>query len=117
MIVNNINTVITSFVSDPFIPDLTRYHLPIIAVFNFSKPKHTTFQRNIWKYDDGDYDKLRTILNSTNWDTILSNNNLESSACAISDVIISAAKESIPNKRVTARPNDIPWMKGNIYEN
>ena len=32
------NSVLSSYVADCFIPDLIRYHCPIIVVFNFKKP-------------------------------------------------------------------------------
>ncbi len=111
MIVKNINSVLTSFVSDPFIPNLIRYHSPIVVVLNFTKPKHTSFKRNIWKYDEGDFDKFRTLLNNTDWDTTLRNDDLETSVHNISQAILNAAKQSIPNKIVSIRPNDVPWMK------
>ncbi len=116
IIVKNIHTVLTSFVADPFIPDLTRYHSPIVIVLTFPKPEHTSFKRHIWKYDEGDFDKYRQDLNNTNWETLILANDLETSANNISTTIINSAKQSIPNKIVTIRPNDIPWMKSNVRQ-
>ena len=66
----------------------------MIAVFNFKKPKSVAFKRSIWKYELGDYTKYCNILKSTNWNTLLSSNDLESIAMTVNNVIIDAAKHS-----------------------
>lgn len=108
MIVKNINSIVTSFVAGPFIPDLIHYHCPIVSVFNYEKPSVSTFKRNIWVYKEADFNKYRNILNNTDWDTILNLGNIDSLVKSFNDRILSAAKESIPFKTVTIRPNDVP---------
>ena len=54
MFIKNSQHVLSSFVSDPFIPDLTR-HCPVVCVLKFTKQKKTIFPRKIWLYDQGDY--------------------------------------------------------------
>ena len=49
VICKNVGTVLTSFVSDPFIPDLIRYHCPVVVVLKFNKPKHH-FLKDIFGY-------------------------------------------------------------------
>ncbi len=71
MFVKHTNQVITSFVADPFIPDLIRFHCPIVTVMKFNKPKTSTYKRRIWLYDRGDFDNYRNIINTTNWDNLL----------------------------------------------
>ena len=114
IICKNVRNVLTSFVSDPFIPDLVRYHCPVVVVLKFIKPKQHVYKRHIWLYDRGDYENFRRIINSSNWDTIINPNDLESTANLITDAIINAAKTSIPNKYVNIRPNDVPWFQSNI---
>ena len=60
--VKNKNHVISSFVADPFIPELTSFHCPIVAVLKFDKPKFKSFKRHIWLYDKGNYDEYRNKL-------------------------------------------------------
>ncbi len=86
----------------------------MVVVLNFSKPKHTAFKRNIWQYKDGDYQKFRTLLTEINWDNILQNDNIETISTDYGEHILSAAKQSIPNKLPTIRPNDIPWMNSMV---
>jgi uncharacterized membrane protein len=106
--------VITSFVAEPFIPDLTRFHCPVVAVLKLSKPKQNNFKRRIWLYDKGDYDTLRDKLRSSDLHSLLSNDNVDESAHILSKTIIQAASETIRNKEVTIRPGDIPWMNNDI---
>lgn len=73
-----------------------------------------TFKRHIWLYDKGDYVKYRRILSETDWDQILALNDVNESADKLSDLIINAAKESIPNKTVTIRPSEPLWINGYI---
>ena len=95
VICKNVGNVMTSFVSDPFIPDLVRYHCPVVVVLKFNKSKHHVFQRHIWLYERGDYDNFRRIIKSTKWETIINPNDLDSTANSLTNVIIDAAKLSI----------------------
>ena len=62
ILVRNINNILTSGVTDPFIADYARYHCPFIAVLKFTRPHTPSFQRKKWKYKPADYDKYRAIL-------------------------------------------------------
>ena len=114
MIVKDKEHIISSFVSDPFVPDLIRYHCPIVTILKFSKHIQHTFKRRIWLYDKGDYTSYKDKLRAVDWNNILSDQNLEQTAINITNSIILAASETIPNKLVTIRPNDIPWMHRDI---
>jgi len=108
MFVKHSRDVLSSFVADPFIPDLTRFHCPIVSVLKLSKPVQSCYRRRIWLYKDGDYNKNRHLLNSNDWTAILNNENLDNAAETLSNVILAAASLSIPNKDVIIRPNDVP---------
>ena len=108
IIVKHAHNVISSFVSDPISPALTRYHCPIACVLKFTKLKTNNYKRHRWLYDNGDYDEFRTKIQSINWDNTLNSNSIDQTASTIADAIITAASKTIPNKYVTIRPNDIP---------
>ncbi len=114
MIVKHTNHVITSFVADPFVPDLVRFHCPIVTVLKFNKPKISTYKRRIWLYDRGEFNTYRNIINTTNWENIFQSEDLDSIAISISDLIIDAASKTIPNTIATIRPTDIPWFNSNL---
>ena len=58
----NKDSILITGVDEPCLDLNTGYHRPIFAVFNFLKPKYKTFKRTIWKYEQGDYNKLRDTL-------------------------------------------------------
>ena len=70
LFVTNKDSILTAGVGEPCLDLNIRYHCPIFAVFNFLKPKYKTFKRTIWKYEQGDYNKLRDILENVNWDQL-----------------------------------------------
>ena len=56
--VRNNNNILTSAVIDPFIPDQTRYHCPIIVLLKFLRPKVIAFKRRIWNYKRADFENF-----------------------------------------------------------
>ncbi len=114
MIVKHSHHIITSFVADPFVPDLLRYHCPIVSVLKLNKPTSSAYKRKIWLYDKGNYEEYRRLLSSTNWQDILNTVNIDTTADLLTNAINNAASQSIPNKVVTIRPNDIPWLNNSI---
>ena len=113
VLVNKINNILASEVCDPFIPNLIRFHCPVAILLKFLKPKHNCYTRKIWKYDQGDYSKYRQLLSYNSLDdTLVGDVDLVSNK--ISSVILESAYRSIPNKPVTIRPRDPPWMHNEI---
>ena len=113
-IVSKPENVVFSGVSSPFIPDLIRYHCPIIVTLKFRKPIQTPFKRHIWLYDKGGYNKYKRLLSENDWSFISAANNVDEIADKVSSIINEAAKQSIPFKEITVRPNEPPWINSNI---
>ena len=113
IIANSTRNVLAGKVCDPFIPDLVRYHLPIAVLLKFLKPNQSSFKRKIWKYAEGNYDLYRQILAESDWEQILTGQP-EYVTEQISNIILNAATDSIPNKYVTIWPTDLPWMHNEI---
>ena len=104
-----------AYVSEHFLPADIRYHCPIVGILNIEKVKAKSFKRLIWLYDDGDYDRFREMLNSQDWDTIIqSNHSINDLAQEFTKILSESAKQTIPNKNVTIRKNDPPWMRNNV---
>ena len=55
ILTNNTDQVIFSGVGDPFLTQEVRYHCPVYAVLNFSKPRSKSFVRRTWSYDQANY--------------------------------------------------------------
>lgn len=108
------DNVIYSDVSSPFIPGLVRYHCPIIITLKFRKPKVASLTRHIWLYEKGDYIKYRRLLAQSNWEFISPRHDLNDIAEKVTETIINAAKQSIPNRTVTIKPHEPQWINSNI---
>ena len=113
-IVSKPENVVYSGVSSPLIPDLIRYHCPIIVTLKFRKPIQKPFKRHIWLYDKGDYNKYKRLLSENDWSFISAANTVDEIADKVSSIVIEAAKQSIPFKEITVRPNEPPWINSNI---
>lgn len=75
-----------------------------------------TFQRKIWKYYQGDYNKYKYLRRQKDLNDVVSNTdeNMDRIVDIISSNILDAAIKSIPNKFVTIRPLDPLWMHNEI---
>ena len=62
-----------------------------------------------------DHDKYRQLLMDSNiMEKIDSHTNIDQNVKDMTDAITKAAEDSIPNKTVTIRPNDPPWITSHI---
>ena len=113
-IVRNTTNIKTTFVSDPFIPDLIRYHVPIVLILSHKKSSKPSFKRTVWQYDQGNYDEYRNSLCNNDWDFINANINIDLIATNLNEIILKAAKKSIPNKEITVRTGKIPWLYSSV---
>lgn len=109
LLVNDNNHVITSGVGDPFLQQDLRYHCPVFGVFNFSKLKRKSYVRQIWKYDQGNYELMKYTASVTDWDS-LQHSDINIYAKNLTDCISSITESCIPNKKVIIRPSDPPWI-------
>ena len=69
-----------------------------------------TYKRKIWNYERADFAKYRQLLSEHDLSTRVMQNDIDKSVQIINDAIFDAAEKSIPNKVVTIRPNDYPWI-------
>ena len=114
------SNVLTSGVADHFMADYTRNHCPVIIILKFTRPHTPSFKRLIWNYKlhVADYDKLRNLVFESNLsEKIEYEENVDQNIKDITDTILAAAKQSIPNKSVTINPNDQPWITCKIKKN
>ena len=113
LLVNNKEHLILSGVGDPFLHQNIRYHCPVFGIFNFRKPKCLSFKRRIWKYDDGNYEMLRQKASATNWNDF-QNNDINTYCENLIEHLQSITEMCIPNKGITIRPSDPPWITTSI---
>ena len=109
LLVNNKEHLILSGVGDPFLHQDIRYHCPVFGIFNFRKPKSLSFKRRICKYDDGNYEILRQKASATNCNDF-ANNDINTYCENLIEHLQSITEMCIPNKVITIRPSDPPWI-------
>ncbi|MCF1459523.1 MAG: reverse transcriptase family protein, partial [Shewanella sp.] len=107
--------VLYSGVIDPFIPNQIRYHCPILVLLKFLCPKPKLIKRKIWYYERADFVKYRDLLSGSDLiNKINIDPNIDSNVSIINEVVLEAARKSVPNKVVIIRPNAHPWIDCNI---
>ena len=67
MLTRNASSLLLCGVGDAFLDQNIRYHCPIYAMFNFDKHKQLCYKRNIWQYDNWNYDRLKQYVNEFDW--------------------------------------------------
>ncbi|CAC5395380.1 unnamed protein product [Mytilus coruscus] len=109
IVTNDVNSIVYSGVGSPLL-DKTRFHCPVIGFLNSSKLQQKSSRRKIWLYDCGDYDKFRHELSLVDWDSFLLSQDVNEISTRITSAVINAAELSIPNKIITVRKSEPPWM-------
>lgn len=113
VLVSNPESILLSGVGDPFLGQEIRYHCPIFVVFKYNRNQALSFKRQIWKYQEGDYELLKHMISNTDWETFR-NDDIDTYAVNVTDHILNLTKECIPNKTVKIRQSDPPWMHNNL---
>ena len=113
VLVSNPESILLSGVGDPFLGQEIRYHCPIFVVFKYNRNQALSFKRQIWKYQEGDYELLKHMISNTDWETFR-NDDIDTYAVNVTDHILNLTKECIPNKTVKIRQSDPSWMHNNL---
>ena len=113
ILTNNTDHIILRGVGDPFLTQEVRYHCPVYAVLNFSKPKSKSFVRRTWSYDKGNYPLLREMASSIIWENLY-DPDVNKHALNLSNQITSLAMECIPNRLTRIRPGEPYWINSGI---
>ena len=93
---------------EPFCSD----HCGIHISTSFMKLNNHCYKRKVWKYEDANFDLYREKLGDFDWDC--EDLTIDESAAKLTQNILQSADVSIPNKIVTIRPRDPPWMHNGI---
>ena len=87
-------------------------HCGIHVSTNFMKINQHSFKRKIWLYYNADFDLYRESLEVCDWN--LAELTVDEYVNKITSNIMQSAEVSIPNKMLTIRPRDPPWMNNTI---
>ena len=90
------------------------YHLPITGVLNHPTIVNASFKRKIFLYDKGNYESYRNHLSVVDWDGIFRNDDIDITTNAIINTILDAANKTIPNRYITVKNDNPPWITTKI---
>ena len=66
-------------------------------------------------YDRGDYETYRTNIKNTQWKIFYDpRDTIEKITSNITDKILEIASQTIPNRKITGRNNELPWITTEI---
>jgi hypothetical protein len=111
VLVNNPHSILYSEVDPPLL-DQTRYHMPTIGVLNHPIKSHSSYKRKVVMFDGGDFESYRQQLSLV--DSLLVNDDIDISTSNITRALIDAANTNIPNRVITVRKDNPPWLTSSI---
>jgi hypothetical protein len=80
-------------------------------VVNCEYHNDTSFKRNVWLYNKGNYDLFKQRVGDTDWGGIINNQtDMDISCNLFAKKFMQITHECIPTNCVTIRPNDKIWM-------
>jgi hypothetical protein len=111
VLMNNPHSILYSEVGPPLL-DQTRYHMPTIGVLNHPIKSHSSYKRKVVMFDGGDFESYRQQLSLV--DSLLVNDDIDISTSNITRALIDAANTNIPNRVITVRKDNPPWLTSSI---
>ena len=91
-------------------------HCTIHLKLSFKVKSAKCYKRLVWDFSKANVDGYVSYLEHFNWDNCFLNTSVDDSCDEISNAILSAAKEFIPNKVVTIRPYDKSFYNGHLRQ-
>ena len=95
-------------------PISTCDHCPITIELTFQTMKPRPFARLIWNYNDADEEGFRAELKALNWDECFVENKIDGAVEKWTSSFINTARQFIPNRVVTIRPQSKPFFTGSL---
>ena len=72
-------------------------------------------KRKIWLYNQENYDLYRQKLSEVNWEDLLNeDDSVNIMADKIADKMLEIGSLTIPNRIITVRQNELPWITNDI---
>lgn len=96
------------------LPEICSDHqVPCIHIKN-NKTRERPFKRTIYNYKKIDHEKFRRLLTQSDLESILSEQDVNSSALNFTNTLFDIANKCMPSKRITIRQNDAAWINDEI---
>ena len=78
-------------------------------------PANPTKSRRIWLYEQGDYLKAQTRIAETDWNSILSSDDIDIVATRWTDMFLTIMEQCIPTRYLLTKHN-LPWLTSHIMK-
>ena len=79
--------------------------------------KHPSIEREVWYYNNADWQNLNFTLHNVNWHDITANDfNINEQANFVTSTYLKAAKKHIPIRKIRVRSKDKPWVTPKLRE-
>ena len=69
--------------------------------------------RQIWKYAQGDFERVNNLLSSVNWEQLIDHNDVNESLVTWENYFMNVMESCIP-KGILFKRKNIPWLSKNI---
>ncbi len=111
-------TILDQFISTPILsidnvqvttPLATSDHCQISCTLSLTLPKQPCHTRLIWSYNRADWEGLNNAIDNHDWDSCFELPSVNETARRITQSFLNLARQYIPNKMATIRPQDQPW--------
>jgi len=110
LFVTNNTDVRNSGVLDPICSD----HCPIFVIIKESISNKIDYKRKIYNYSQINTTGLLADISNFDWASCYSSDSLDDITDRFTSALLRMCDKNIPNKYVTIRPKDKPWMNGEI---
>ena len=90
------------------------YHCRIHCKIKLHIQKEASYQRVVWRYDSGDYNRLQDDICHAPWNTLDIFDDVDDAVDYFENILKASLNTCIPHKLVTIRPRDKPWFTSNV---
>jgi len=95
-------------------PLATSDHCQISCSLNKTVPKHPCHTRLVWSYNRADWEGLNNAIQNFDWEPCFEPTSVNDVASRITHSFLNLARQFIPNKVATIRPQDKPWYNNTL---
>ncbi len=96
------------------VPSSLSDHNGIYACIGKYYGRNKSYKREIWLFDKANWDEINTDINNGDWSDVTENADINTACNNLTNKYLKILKKHIPNKTVTIRSRDKPWMKNII---
>ena len=85
-------------------------HFATFCHANFQIHKSTEYEREVWLYDQADFDGLNVYLNNMQWEDLLINLDVNDMVSKWTELFLASARKFTPTKVIKVRPGEPQWL-------